>query len=306
MSTVNTTSHDDFIPEVWAQTALGYLKNTVELAGVVDRAEDYGVSDIGDVVNIRKRGSLTSNDMTEGTDSTINSTSGSKVPIQIDNQKEVVVGETDIYKALSDPSGRQLDGYMRDAAKVLAEDIETSILNLYTGFTAGDINDTVNDTNIEDIMLKARKNLISNLAPTSESFYTAVSPDFYNHLLSSPRFTEVEKYGPNVSILDGELGRIFNFRVVEHTALPIVSGSPDVYQNVYMHPGAIVLAMREFPEVSEGYGVQSATVQQDGLSLRVMKYYSTAKKQEVVSVDAIWGVGLVRPDWAGVIKQDIA
>jgi N4-gp56 family major capsid protein len=296
--TINTRadSHETFIPEVWAQVALDRLRSSIVLANLVSKDAQYGVTNIGDTVNIRKRGTLTGAAIGEGAESTVAQTTGTVIPVLIDQTWEVEVGQSDLMKALSDPTGAYLNEYMGDAAQVIAERIESTLINEYANLTSTTIDGDLDETKV----LTARKQLFDAKAPKMDGYNLVTTSSQYNKLLALDRFTAVEKYGPNTSIANGELGRIHNFRTFEHTSL-VQDGSPSKYQNMFFHKDAIVLAMRELPVPSSAYGVQAATVIQDGLAIRVMKYYDTRKKQECVNVSALWGVKTVRPEFGGVI-----
>lgn len=296
--TINTRadSHQPFIPEVWANLALDRLRSSMVLSNIVSTDADYGVVNIGDTINIRKRGALVGQAITEGADSIVEQTAGTTIPVALDKTWEVTLGQSDVMKALSDPTGRFMEEYVGDAVQVIAEKIEETLLAEYANFGISSFAGPVDEAKV----LTARKNLTDRKAPNMDR-YMVVTPEQYNALLAIDRFTAVEKYGPNVSIENGELGRIHGFRVFEHTNIPLST----TYRNMYFHKNAILLAMRELPTPEAGLGAisQTAVDQASGLAVRVTYGYDIRKKQTQVSIDALWGVKTVRPELAGTITS---
>lgn len=78
--------------------------------------------------------------------------------------------------------------------------------------------DTVGDVIAAADILEARRLLNVQNVPQEDRFML-ISPTKEKEILSIPTFVEVDRYGPNDAISNGELGRIYGFRVMMHTQL---------------------------------------------------------------------------------------
>jgi N4-gp56 family major capsid protein len=292
INVINNTKADPWIPEDIAQRALGKLEDNLYLAQNVARDTEFNVQNQGDKIIVGKRGTLSRNAKTAGSSVTFQNPTASKVEVSLDQHYEVTVNYDDIMKTQVDGRVSIDDGYMEDAILTLAEGVETDLAGLATGFsqTSGSQGVDVD----EDAVLSLRKTLTQQKAPRSNRFLY-LDPAQINVALKLDRFTAVEKYGPNASIAEGELGKIHGFRVFESNFVK-AAGSPTTYYNIAMHKDAIILATRPIkppndPYVSVGYAAK------DGLVMRVLKAWNSTYLCDQVTIDMLYGYSELRDEF---------
>ncbi len=282
----------NFIPELWGQVALGYLQNNLNLAKTVDRNWDDKPAKYGDTIHIPKRGSLSAN--AKSADSTVTKQfpQSSVIDVSLDQHYEVSFIIEDIARAQANQD--VMGGYVTDGIMVLAEQVETGLAALYSN---ADNSVSAGASLVESELLEARKYLIDGKLPKLAPRYGYFCPEVINDLLQIARFTEVNKYGPNASIMDGELGKLAGIRIFE-SQLVQTSGSPSTYHNLVYGPQAMILAFRSLPMAPEGVGVDQSVVvdAQSGLGLRVSYSWDKDYLGLQVTIDALWGLKAQRTE----------
>jgi len=306
--TIQRADVAEITPEVIAQEALTVLAANLPLAtNVTKEAELVGSDKItsvnkGDVINVPKTGTITANQKSEGGDVVIQNPGMDKVQISIDQHWEATIAPEDYAQAVADRNIQ--DTYLGDMILALAEKIEATIAGKFSLFSNDVIDATGADKDtIEDFVLSARKTLTKNRAPLSGRFGYWDS-GATNLLLKNPRFTQVQNYGANTAIQDGELGKIHSFRNFESIFVPTVANSSPVqYNNALMHRRALCLAMRPLP-MPRGAGVKASVIvdQATGLAMRVLYSYNANKLADQMTLDVLFGVGALRPELGVIVK----
>lgn len=294
---IGTTQAGNFIPEVWANSALTKLEAEIQLARFVARDSEYSSARVGSKVNIPKTGALTASQKVSGTAVTLQNPSDSGVDVTLDQHWEVSFIVDDVAKAQANQS--IMDAYIADAVTALSEKIEATLIAKYSSLTAGTVNSGGGTLAKEDFQT-ARGNLSSNRAPAKDR-YAFLDPDAVNDVLNIAEFTSAEKFGSSMPVQEGVLGRIYGFTVMENLFIPS-AGSPATSKNLYMHRNALVLAMRSLPTPTAD-GVKVAVVDRNGLMLRVLYSYNADQLGDQVTIDALWGVNTLRPELGGVIEK---
>lgn len=297
VDTMGTTQSANFIPELWANSALGKLDAELNLAKNVARDFEFVSAQEGDTIHIPVRGSLSANAKVSGTGVTLQNPTATKVDVTLDQHFEVTFAVDDIAKAQANQD--IMNGYIEDAVSVLAEKIETALASLYGSLTGTVINSAGGDI-IEDDILDAREALTNARAPRSNRFLY-LDPSQVNVLLKLERFTTPEKYGSGVPVQEGELGKIHGFRVFESLFVQS-AGSPSLVQNIAMHRNAMVLAMRPLPE-PKAPGAVATVIEKDGLGIRVVYSYNADQLADQVTLDVLYGVGVLRSAQGMVIRS---
>lgn len=308
---VDTIQRPDVVeitPEIIAQEALTVLASRLHLAkNVTKEAELVGqdkasqATKRGATVSVPKTGSLTANQKLPGQSVTLQDPSMDKVDITVDQHWEVTIAPEDYAQAVTDRNIQ--DTYLGDMITALAEKIETTIAGQFSNFTNSPIDATGADkTTMEGFVLQARKQLTTNRAPMSGRFGYWESGAI-NTLLQVDRFTKVSDYGANVAIQDGELGSIHSFKTFESIHVPDDGESPATYSNALMHRRAICLAMRPLPTPrGEGVKVSVITDPVSGLSMRALYSYNADLLADQLTLDVLFGVGVLRPELGVVIQ----
>lgn len=295
----------EITPEIIAQEALTVLSAELHLARnvtkdseLVPESQRQAVKG-GATIQVPKTGALVASNKAEGGDVVIQDPAMDKVDITLDQHWEVTIAPEDYAQAVADRNIQ--DTYLGDMIRALAEKIETTVAGKIDLFS-----ETIDATGglTEDKVLEARKYLTDNRAPMTGRF-AYLETGAVNQLLKIERFTSVEKYGANASIQDGELGKIHGFRAFESIFVPDNAGSPAVYSNAFMHRRAICLAMRPLP-TPRGGGVKVAVVTDpvSGLSMRALYSYNANKLADQLTLDVLFGVGLLRGELGVKVTTD--
>ena len=99
MANITTTEAANFIPEIWAATALGALKANTVMARLVNRNFENSIQQAGDTIHIPQRGALTVHDKAANTGVTLQTPSADVVNLTLNKHKEVSFIVEDIAAA---------------------------------------------------------------------------------------------------------------------------------------------------------------------------------------------------------------
>jgi hypothetical protein len=156
MPNITPVVADPFIPEIWANIALDYLRPQLVMARLIARDTDVAAFSVGDVLHIPYPGTFTAQDKAPGANVSPQTPSGiGSVTVQLNKHKEVTFLIEDITRAFANQD--LVDRYMRAAAIALAEAIERDLLALHA-----DVTQTVGTAGSNltaDVIRQARKSL---------------------------------------------------------------------------------------------------------------------------------------------------
>lgn len=281
---MDRTSNADFIPEIIAQEALGYLGANLNLGKTVAKDTDLTPVQVGETVSIPKRGALTAQQKGENSDATKQKPTATATTVTVDQHWYVRIAEEDRVNAVQ--QGEQLPGYVQDAVLVLAEKIESNLAENIFDFDNIDFGGSDNAINKVNLVAEA---MTLNKVPAMARKYGYIHPTFVTELLSENAFVDPKVIPNNNALTEGTVGRVGGFDLFSGQLVPS-TGSPAWYQNFFYTRNALVLASRPLREVSSQYGVQSATVSSEaGLALRVMEFYDQDELALVDQVDTLFG-----------------
>jgi len=292
-NTIDKSLVNSFIPELWANEALTLLPSYLNLARTVNRNYDNKPAKVGDTITIPKTGALTANDKAANTAVTLNNPADSEVSISLDTHKEVSFSVEDVAKAQANQS--VIQRYMGDAVITLAESIEEDLAGLYS--SAGSTVSAGSSVADAD-MLSARKELVDNKLPKVAPRFGYFDSAGVNDLLALGKFTAVRDYAQSGSPVEtGELGTIYGIKIFESQMVE-TSGSPSTYHALVYGPDAMVLAMRPLPMEGNGMGARQTVVADpnSGLAIRVTMSYDASYLATQVTVDALYGVSVLRSE----------
>ena len=294
---IHPTHTSNHTPEVWAGRALGYLPNYLNLANTVTMDFDFDeIRRYGNKVNIPKRGTLSANSKTAGSDVTLQQPTDDAVEVTLDQHYEVTFSPEDVARAFSKPD--ILDGYMQDAAKVLAEKVEDTLAALYAsaGLTV-DASSASTSTFLQK-MREARRKLITNKVPKNEPLFAYMSEYAIEEMLNTNQMDTADKAGTNRPLMEGAIARAAGFSIFESQMIN-TTGSPSTYRNLMYARSGIVLVTRPLPTDAESFGGARQSVVRDpqtGFSMRVTMSYNADALAPQITLDALWGVSALRDE----------
>jgi hypothetical protein len=289
---IGTSQLGDSIPTIVAAQALGYLKANTVMSRLVARNWDSDVAQYGQSIYIPYGGTLTANSKSAATAITLNQADDAKYTVTLNQHYEVSFLIEDIGKALARPDW--LNTYTIQAVKVLAEKIDDTLTDLYSGFSQ-----TIDATTGlgEDDFRNARRYLNSAHAPMGERF-AVLHEDAEYEALGIERLVNrdfAESLGRMAA--DSYVNRFAGFDIFLDQQIEVSSSE---CKNMFFHRDAMVLASRPLPPAPAGAGVIQTVMDEDGLGLRVTMSYDHDYLGTKVTVDCLWGVAELR-DNHGVI-----
>ena len=215
----------NFIPEVWSASILEALRAKLVFPSLCNRDYEGDIREAGDTVHITGYDDVTVKKYTRGTNITVDAvTDANKGTLTIDQSDYFAfkVNDLDKVQAKSDLTGN----FTNSAAYNMALNVEKYISGLMDKAATAPAK-TISVTTPSDAYLavvEARKQLDKQNVPT-EGRWIVVSPDFYALLLQDSRFIEGTEAGHN-TLLNGVVGSVSGFTVVESNNVPTVSGKP--------------------------------------------------------------------------------
>lgn len=286
---LTTTTNAPFIPVIVANQALGRLGNYLNLGRTVSKDSDLTSVQVGETINVPVRGAVSTNELAQNGDVTVQTPTSSTVAVTLNHHKEVTIAELDYLRSVAQ-GGSSLPGYVEDSVQVLAEDIESALAGLWSTFST-QLDET--GTAIND-MVTAREKMVLNKVPRLATKYAYLHPTFISKLLKANAFIDPKVIPLSNALAEGAVGRAQGFDVFEGQ-LVVKSGSPGVYRNLFYADQAMVLASRPQPAVDQALGAQSATViDGNGIALRIIRSYNPNKLGVQITLDVVYGVAQLR------------
>lgn len=250
---------------------------------------------VGSSIKVPKIGALTANTKTAGADVTVQNATSTNATITLNKHDEATFVIEDFDTAIS--SGNLTKYYLDSALTAIVENVDAALTGLYSGVstTIDAHTAAVTAANIRT----ARQTLSVAKAPNSDRVIVA-SPELYTGLLALSEFTSAEKYGSSTPVQEGELGKIYGFKVFESQSIVTATNN----QNLAFHKRAFGIAVRPLPLTSmDGVIQQVVTDSESGLSVRVTMSYDTAQLGVKTTVDVLYGVAELQDNMAIVITS---
>jgi N4-gp56 family major capsid protein len=265
MANQTTTTGNAFMPDIWATDILDFLKAELVLR---DRVLHYDreIKSMGQSVQVPIPPQLVANDKAADTQVTPQNTAATKVSILIDKHKEATVIIEDI---LDIQSKYDLRRSFADGLSIpIREAIDSDIYDTLTTGAAATVG--TSGTPITDaVVLEGKKTLDEAKAPWRDRTI-AVSPAGESDMLAIDKYVRFDALGTGKAIVNGKVGTIYGFEVV---MTQLVSGPSVMFQKQ-----AMGIALQRTPRVQSQY------------------------KQEwlgwMITVDALYGVEMLRPSFA--------
>ena len=212
-------------PEDWSASILEALRAKLVFPSLCNRDYEGDIREAGDTVHITGYDDVTVKKYTRGTNITVDAvTDANKGTLTIDQSDYFAfkVNDLDKVQAKADLTGN----FTNSAAYNMALNVEKYISGLMDKAATAPAK-TISVTTPSDAYLavvEARKQLDKQNVPT-EGRWIVVSPDFYALLLQDSRFIEGTEAGHN-TLLNGVVGSVSGFTVVESDNVPTVSDKP--------------------------------------------------------------------------------
>ncbi len=298
MANVTQAVAAPFIPQIWANTALEILRNKVVLAKLVTRDSDIAAFQVGDTLNIPYPGTFVANDKAANTPVTLQVPTATTTSVVLNRHKEASFLVEDAARALSNQD--IMTRYMGAAVIPIAEQIETDLLGLYSGFT---FTTGTSGTDLSAATIRSTRKLMNDNKAPQDNRAMIVSDKDEIALLGDSALQTYFAYSQTQGVKEGSIGRLYGFDIYQSQLVPMVVGTPNSTKNLAFDPGAIILAMRGLPDAPAGSGAQTSVVNDpvSGLTLRCTVAYNAQNLGVQVTIDVLYGVAKLRNEKAVVV-----
>jgi hypothetical protein len=243
-------------------------------------------------VDIPFSAALSANDKAVNTVITLQTPTATKSSLTLNKHKEVSFLIEDTARAFS--RSDWLTQYASDGMAVLAEQIDSDIAALYSGFSQ-----TIDATSglAEDDFRGARRLLNSAKAPLGQRS-AVLHEDAEYEMLGIEKVTNrdyAEALGQ--AAMDAMVGRFMGFDVFMDQKIAVATAQA---KNLFFHRNAMCMATRPLPPAPDNAGVLQVVMDEDGIGLRVTLSYDADYLGIKTTIDVLYGVAELR-DSHGVV-----
>lgn len=288
-------------PTMIARVGLATLYNNMVLAGLVWRDFDPDFAGKqGDTINVRKAAVFDANEFNRSTGIILQDIDEASVPVTLNNIADVSFPVTteELTLKIDDFATRLLTPAMQAIIQKVDTDIGSALIAAATGSGGGG---TVSMVSVaSDALVHARERLTRNKLPVTER-YAVLSPEGTSAALSDPLFVQAQMAGSTDALRNANVGRAFGVDTYESGQFGAGPGPIGQADGVAFHTTAVTLASRTL-QAPNGVAPSMYAIENfQGLALRVVYQYDIKYKQDVVSVDFLYGLAATRPEGAVVV-----
>jgi hypothetical protein len=294
MAAITSANVASAIVKLVAADALPALVGNLVMGNLVNRDYEPVLANAGDTVNVPIPPSLVANNIAEGGTVQTQNPSLGNAQIVLNMHAEATFQIPDVTRVLAVPD--LLRVYMEPAVIAIAENIETSLLNAYAGFTAnapvGTAGTAINEAAID----AAETALFAAKVPASEAKYLVVDPNTYSQMRQISRFTEYQTAGEAGlrAMIDGTFGKLKDFFVFRSQYVPKTGSSPLATHNLAFARNALGLVIRRLPQPLPGTGAIAEYADYGNFGMRVTMSYQPNTLAQQFTVDVLYGAAVLR------------
>ena len=285
-------------PSIISRVGLATLYNNMILGGLVWRDFDPDFSGkVGDTINVRRPAVFTATEFDRSKGIDIQDVTESSIPVALDTIADVSfeVTSEELTLDIDDFAARLLNPAMMAIVQKVDTDIANKLSATATGPGGGG---TATIASVgSDPFLKAREILTRNKFPVSGR-NGVLSPEATSSALADPLFVQAQQAGTTDALRNANVGRAFGIDTYESGQLGYGAGAAGEADGLAFHTTAVTLASRA---LQAPYGVATEMVAIEsfqGLTLRTVYQYDITKKQDVVSIDFLYGLATTRASGA--------
>jgi hypothetical protein len=297
------------IVKLVAADALPALTGNLVMGNLVNRDYEPTLAQAGDTVNVPIAPQLVANNLADVT-GVGNATVTPQNPalgnaqIVLNTHAEATFQIPDVTKVLAVPD--LLKVYMQPAVVAIADSIETSLLNLYAGFTANAPLGAASTPVTEAVIDQAETALFQAKVPATTAKYLVVDSNTYSAMRQIPRFSEYQNVGDAGlrAVIDGSIGKIKDFFVFRSQFIPVTGTAPTLNtHNLAFCKDAIGLVIRRLPQPLPGTGAIAEYAELGNFGMRVTMSYQPNTLSQQFTVDVLYGCAILRNNFAVQINS---
>lgn len=299
-------------PDIIARAALATLYETTVMSNLVYRDYESEFQAVGDTITIRKPATFTAQEYNRADGITVQNATETGVPLTLNHFADVsfAVTSEDLTLNILDFSEQLLNPAMEAITQKVDRDlIAQSVADITQEVgVVGGTNPPLPGANEyawdnPRVLIDAGRVLTQRNVPTTNR-RAVIGPITQAQWLGDDLFNRADARGDTEGLREANLGRrVFGFDpYVTQNATPPGSGTgtPSTEVGVAFHNTAIALAFRP---LALPRGAQNAAIANyKGFGLRVVYDYDIDQKQDVVSIDCLYGIKVLDPNRAVLIK----
>lgn len=291
VDTISPTEAADFIPEIWAQSAIEILRSNIIATPRILRDTDVASFTVGDKLNIPYPGTLSASAKAFGTAYTLAQPSNADtITVELSNHQAVSVVIEDISRAQANQD--LMARYANAAAIALAEKIETDVI---TELQTATNNVGTYGTDLSAAGLQAVwKAMTDNKAPEDGRTLIVSTKDAIA-LLGDTDLTNYFAFARSQAVSAGPqaLGPVYGLDTFASQFITTDTGpNPDETKCVAFRRDGAIIAFRGLPDPPSGSGAVAANVAdpQSGVVIRVVMAYRADLGGVQVTYEVLYGV----------------
>ena len=294
MGIITSTNVATAIVKLVAADALPVLTSNLVMGNLVNRDYEPVLANTGDTVNVLIPPTLVANNIADGGTVTPQTPSLTNAQIVLNTHSEATFQIPDVTKVLAVPDLLKI--YMQPAVAAIAQSIETSLLNLYAGFTTNTPVGTPGTALTEATVDAAETALFLAKIPPSEQKYIVVDAAAYSAWRQIPLFEEFQTAGAAglTALIDGTIGKYKDFYIFRSQFVPKTGSSPVNTHNLAFTRDAIGLVVRRLPQPLPGTGAIAEYAELGNFGMRVVMSYQPNTLAQQFTVDVLYGCGILR------------
>jgi coat protein Gp5 len=285
-------------PQTVARAGLATLYNTIVLAGLVSRDyDDSFAGKVGDTVTVRKPATFEMKQFDRSTGIELQDPQEDSLPLVLDKIADVSFPVTteDLTLVIDDFSARLLTPAMEAIAQGIDGALAAELVEAAQGPGGGGT--VTMDEKASDALARSRERLTTNKLPLTGR-YAVLSPGATTEGLMDINILNAEKSGSTDALRQASLGTIFGQETFETQAFGTGPGDVGQADGVAFHRSAIVLASRTL-QAPMGVAPNMYSIENyKGLGLRATFSWDQKYKQDICSVDFLYGTAVARPEGA--------
>jgi hypothetical protein len=304
-NTIDVTQAQYFIPELWAQSAIPFLRANIVAAQNIERDSEVATFNVGDTLHIPYPGTFTVNDKSANTEYTIQQPSGeTEVQLTLNNHREVSFTIEDIVRAEANQD--VMARYGEAAAIALAEDVEAKVLaELVTGASSNTVGTYGTDLTFATLLAGWRK-LTDNKAPQGKRYAAIATKDAVALAQDSTIANWIAFARPGINVRPQSLGPLAGFDdVMSSQLVTSVAGTPVQTKNLGWRRDAALIAYRGMPEPPAGLGARRANVldPESGIVISVLMGYDIRLGGVQITYELLYGVKTLQSQKITLIRS---
>lgn len=281
-------------PTVIASRALATLYNSAVFASLVHRDFDSEFTGKqGDTVTVRTPATFTAQEFNRSTGIQAQAITEGSISVDLDKIADVSVEVTaeELTLEIEDFDTRVLQPMAEAINQKIDGDIAETLIDTAEGGGGGGTAtwSSSKPSSVFTGQLGAVARLTGANAPATNrsAVFSAAAA---GECLAEELFIAADKSGSTDGLRNASVGRVFGFDTYQSNALGIGTGDKGQADGVAFHRDAVTLVSRT---LAAPLGVASSQVSvqsYNGLGLRLVKGYDINKKQDIISLDFLYGI----------------